>query len=79
MRLCFQAGCRTLRDIVTDLTRPSLVTALASEQAIHVTRAEDDSACETLRDSGVTLKEDREESWRVFESMRSQYDTFLIA
>ncbi len=77
--LCFQAGCRTLRDIVTDLTKPSIVPALAPVQAIHVTRAEYDAACETLRDSGVPLKEDREESWRVFVNMRSQYDIILIA
>ena len=79
VNLCFQAGCRTLRDIVTDVTRPSLVTKLASEKAIRVTRAEYDAACETLRNSGVPLKEDRGESWRAFVRMRSQYDTFLIA
>ncbi len=79
LNLCFQAGCRTLRDIVTDVARPSLVLTLVSQKAIHVTRAEYDAACETLRDSGLPLKEDQEESWRVFVSMRSQYDTFLIA
>jgi len=79
VNLCFQAGCRTLRDIVTDVTRPSIATTLASEKEIHVTRAEYDAACETLRDLGVPLKADREESWRTFVSMRSQYDTFLIA
>ena len=79
VHLCFRAGCRTLRDIVTDLERPSIVPTLASEQAIHLTRAEYDVACDTLNASGVPLKEDREESWRVFVSMRSQYDTFLIA
>jgi hypothetical protein len=79
VKLCFQAGCRTLRDIVTEVARPSIALALASEKAIHVTRAEYDDACETLSSSGVPLKEDREESWRVFVSMRSQYDTFLIA
>jgi hypothetical protein len=79
VNLCFQAGCRTLSDIVTDVTRPSIATMLASEKAIHVTRAEYDAACENLSDSGVLLRADREESWRVFVSMRSQYDTFLIA
>ena len=44
-----------------------------------MTRAEYDAACETLSGSGVPLKADREESWRVFVSMRGQYDTFLIA
>ncbi len=79
VNLCFQAGCSTLRDIVTDLTKPSFVPMLVSEKAIHVTRTEYDVACETLRDSGVPLKEDTEESWRVFVSMRSQYDTILIS
>jgi hypothetical protein len=79
VNLCFQAGCRTLRDIVIDLTKPSIVPMLASEKAIHLTRAEYDAACETLSDSGVPLKVDREESWRVFVNMRSQYDAFLIA
>jgi hypothetical protein len=79
VHLCFQAGCRTLRDIITDVARPSIASELASENAIHVTRAEYDAACETLSGSGVPLKENHEESWRVFVSMRSQYDTFLIA
>ncbi len=78
VNLCFHAGCRTLRDIITDLTRPSIATKLVSEKAIHVARAEYDAACETLSNSGVPLKADREESWRVFVSMRSQYDSFLI-
>jgi len=79
VHLCFQAGCRTLRDIVTDVARPSIVSKLVSENAIHVTRAEYDAACETLSGFGVPLKEDREESWRVFVILRGQYDTFLIA
>lgn len=79
LHLCFQAGCRTLRDIVTDVARPSIASKLASEKAIHVTRAEYNAAYETLSGSGVPLKADREESWRVFVSLRGQYDTFLIA
>ncbi len=78
VHLCFQAGCRTLRDIVTDVARPAIVSKLASEHAIHVARAEYDAACETLSGSGVPLKADQEESWRVFVSLRG-YDTFLIA
>jgi len=79
LNLCFQAGCRTLRDIVTDVIRPSVASDLASEKAIHVTRAEYDAACEDLCSAGVPLKTDREESWRAFVSMRGQYDTSLIA
>ena len=79
MNLCFQAGCRTFRDIVSDLTKPSIVPTLAAENAVHVTRAEYDAACKTLSESGVPLEEDREESWRIFVGMRSQYDTYLIA
>ena len=79
VHLCFQAGCRTLRDIVTEVARSSIASALASEKAIHMTRAEYDAACETLSNSGVPLKADREESWRDFVNMRGQYDTFLIA
>src|SRR5438876_4965915 len=79
VHLCFQAGCHTLKDIVTEVARPSIASTLASEKAIHVTRAEYDAAYETLSGSGVPLKTDREESWRAFVSMRGQYDTFLIA
>jgi hypothetical protein len=78
LNLCFQAGCRTLRDIFTDVTRPSFAKNL-SEKGIHVTRAEYDAACENLCSAGVPLKTDREESWRTFVSMRGQYDTSLIA
>jgi len=79
VNLCFQAGCHTLRDIVTEVARPSIASAITSEKAIHVTRAEYDDACETLSGSGVPLKADREESWSDFVSMRGQYNTFLIA
>ncbi len=79
VNLCFQAGCHTLRDIVTEVARLSIASAITSEKAIHVTRAEYDDACETLSGSGVPLKADREESWSDFVSMRGQYDTFLIA
>jgi len=78
MHLCYQAGCRTLRDIATDVGIP-LGSALASSAAIQVSRAEYDAACEQLISAGVPLKADREQSWHVFESMRSQYDFALIA
>ncbi|MGZ3618355.1 MAG: hypothetical protein ACXVAV_15315 [Ktedonobacteraceae bacterium] len=48
VHLCFQAGCRTLRDIVTDVARPSIVSKLVSEHAIHVTRAEYDGCMRGL-------------------------------
>ena len=78
VQLCFQAGCRTLRDIATVVGIP-LGSALASSASIHVTRAEYDAACEQLSSAGVPLKADREESWHAFASMRSQYDFALIA
>src|SRR6202162_1097455 len=76
--LCFQAGCHTLRDIATDVGIP-LGSALASSASIHVSRAEYDAACEQLLSAGVPLVADREEGWRAFASMRSQYDFALIA
>ena len=78
MHLCYQAGCRTLRDIATDVGIP-LDSALASSASIQVSRDEYDTACEQLRSAGLPLKADREESWRAFASMRSQYDFALIA
>jgi len=78
IHLCFQAGCRTLTEIATDVGIP-LDSALASNASIHVSRAEDDAACEQLLSAGVPLKADREESWHAFSSMRSQYDFALIA
>ena len=78
VQLCYQAGCRTLRDIATDVGIP-LSSALASSASIQVTRAEYDAACEQLSSAGVPLKADREESWRAFVSMRSQYGFALIA
>jgi hypothetical protein len=65
-------------DIATDVGIP-LGSALAPNGSIHVTRAEYDAACEQLSSAGVPLKEDREENWRAFVSMRSQYDIALIA
>ena len=78
LNLCYQAGCRTLRDIANDIGIPS-GSALASSAAIQVSRAEYDAACEQLSSAGVPLKADREESWQAFVSMRSQYDFALIA
>ena len=78
LNLCFQVGSRTLSDIATDVGIP-LGSALAPGVSIHVTRAEYDAACEQLSSAGVRLKADRDESWRAFVSMRSQYDLALIA
>jgi hypothetical protein len=78
LSLCFLAGCRTLRDIATDLGIRS-GPVLDPNASIHVTRAEYDAACEQMSSAGVPLKADREESWRAFVSMRSQYDILLIA
>ncbi len=78
VHLCFQAGCRTLKDIATDVGIP-LSSALASSAAIQVSSVEYDTACEQLSSAGVPLKTDREASWRDFASMRSQYDFALIA
>ena len=78
LNLCFQVGSRTLSDIATDVGIP-LGSALAPGVSMHVTRAEYDAACEQLSSAGVRLKADRDESWRAFVSMRSQYDLALIA
>jgi hypothetical protein len=78
LNFCFQAGCHTLSDIATDVGIP-LVSLLASDASIHVTRAEYAAACEELTSAGLPLKADRDESWRAFVSMRSQYETSLIA
>jgi hypothetical protein len=78
LTLCFQAGCRTLRDIATDMGIPP-GSALDPNASIHVTRAEYDVACEQLSSAGVPLKADRDECWRAFVVMRSQYDIPLIA
>src|SRR6266699_4024594 len=78
LNLCFQVGSRTLSDIATDVGIPP-GSALAPGVSMHVTRAEYDAACEQLSSAGVRLKADREESWRAFVSMRSQYDSALIA
>ncbi len=78
LNLCFQAGCHTLADIATDVGIP-LGSALASNDSNHVSHEEYDAACEQLSSAGVPLKEDREESWHAFVSMRSQYDFALIA
>ena len=78
VRLCYQAGCHTLKDIATEVGIP-LGSAFASNATIHVSRAEYDAACEQLSSAGVPLKADREESWQAFVSMRSQSDFALIA
>jgi hypothetical protein len=77
LNLCFLAGCHTLSDIATDLGIQ--LRSLASNGSIHVTRAEYDAAYEQMRNAGVPLKADREESWRAFVSMRSHYDIAVIA
>jgi hypothetical protein len=78
LNLCFQAGCRALREIAIDVGIP-LGSALASNASIQVSRDEYDDACEQLSSAGLPLKADREESWQSFASMRSKYDFALIA
>jgi hypothetical protein len=78
LTLCFQAGCRALRDIAVDVGIPPDST-LDPNASIHVTRAEYDTACEQLSSAGVPLKADRDESWSAFVRKRSQYDIPLIA
>lgn len=78
VHLCFHAGCRSLRDIATDVGIP-LGSAMDPNAAIHVTGDEYDAAYEQLRSAGVPLKADREEGWHAFVGMRSQYDFALIA
>lgn len=78
VQLCFLAGCRTLATIAADVGIP-LSADLVSRGTIHVPRAEYDAGCEQLRNAGVPLKADREESWRAFVKMRSQYDYVLLA
>jgi hypothetical protein len=78
LHLCFLAGCRTLSEIATDVGIPS-GSDPGSSGSLHVARAEYDAACEQLSNVGVPLVADREESWRAFASMRSQYDFALIA
>jgi hypothetical protein len=77
VHLCFQAGCHALSDIATNVGIP-LGSAPTSSAAIQVSRAEYNAACEQLSSAGVPLVADREESWRAFASMRSQYDFALI-
>ena len=59
VQLCYQAGCRTLREIATEVGIP-LGSALASSGSIQVSRAEYDAACEQLISARVPLKADRE-------------------
>lgn len=75
LRLCFQAGCRTLLALAANLG-PSLEREFASGE--HVTRAAYDAACKQLERAGGPLKLDREESWQTFLHMRSQYAAALF-
>jgi hypothetical protein len=78
LKLCLQAGTRTLRDLASDAGLRFRLD-FASSEAVHVTRAEYEAACEQLRSAGVPLKPDHEESWRAFVRIRSQYDLALLA
>jgi len=60
LNLCFLAGCRTLRDIATDVGIQ--VRSLASNGSIHITRDEYDAACEQLSSAGVPVKADQDQS-----------------
>lgn len=77
LKLCLQAGCRTLLEIVSYASSlpPS---TFASSGSIYVTRAEFDIACQSLEDAGVPLKPEREACWQKFVSLRSQYELSLF-
>ena len=76
--LCIRAGYLALRHIA-DFFRVSYDPNPKYGDAISVTRAEFESACEQLAERGVPLKPDREQAWQDFAGWRVNYDQELLA
>lgn len=76
--LCIRAGYLALRHIA-DFFRVTYNPNPQYGDAISVTRAEYDSACEQLAEKGVPLKPDREQAWLDFAGWRVNYDQVLLA
>ncbi len=76
--LCIRAGYIALRRIA-DFFGISYNATPQPGDAISITRAEFDAACDDLATSGVPLKADREQAWRDFVDWRVNYDTVLLA
>jgi hypothetical protein len=75
--LCIRAGYLALRRICDFFGLPYNPQP-APGDAISVTRAEFDAACDQLAATGVPLKPDREQAWRDFAGWRVNYDTPLL-
>lgn len=76
--LCIRAGYLALRRIA-DFFGVSYDPNPKYGDAISVTHAEFDAACEQLAERGVPIKPDREQAWQDFAGWRVNYDKVLLA
>jgi hypothetical protein len=75
---CFRAGCHALNEIAAEFNVGSSHPA-ARHDAIGVSRAEYECACDRLINAGIPLKPRRDQMWLAFYEHRVQYDTALQA
>jgi hypothetical protein len=75
--LCLRAGYLALRH-VADFFRIPYHRDPAPIDAISITRAEFDAACDELAAHDVPLKPDRDQAWRDFAGWRVNYDDVLV-
>lgn len=76
--LCIRAGYLALRRIA-DFFKISYNAQPRPDDAISISRAEFETACDELQRNGVPLKTDRDQAWRDFAGWRVNYDTVLLA
>lgn len=77
--LCIRAGFLTLRHIAEFFAIPYPVDPHYPQESISIQREEWELVCAQLAESGVPLKEDREQAWLDFAGWRVNYDVVLLA
>lgn len=75
--ICIRAGYLALRHVADFFERPYPANPQPTDP-ISISRSEFDAVCDELKERGVPMKPDREQTWRDFAGWRVNYDVPLL-
>jgi hypothetical protein len=77
--LCIRAGYLALRRVADFFAIDYNDDPRFPDDSISISRQEFDQACQSMEESGIPLKPDRDQAWQDFGGWRVNYDTVLLA
>jgi hypothetical protein len=77
--LCIRAGYLALRRVADFFAIEYNHDPQFPDDSISISRQEFDQACQSMEESGIPLKPDRDQAWQDFGGWRVNYDTVLLA